>query len=171
MDQSNLRSHAFIGGQRSNTLHLGLDSIETFRAVVYPNQCDDMGHMTVQYYTAAFDQAMWHLVRSLGYEPQWRLERRQGWADVRHTMNLRSELRAGDLIFARSSPKTIGRSSLVSAHALINAANGAIAAEAEVISVYFDLNLRISIPIPEGIRSAASARSAGSAIAAPPKRR
>jgi acyl-CoA thioester hydrolase len=152
-------------------LNSRLESIETFRAVVYPNQCDDMGHMTVQYYTAAFDQAMWHLVRSLGYEPQWRLERRQGWADVHHSMDLRSELRAGDLIFARSSPKRIGRSSLVSTHILFNAANETIVANAEVTSVYFDLDARHSIPIPESIRLAATARLAEPASARPPKAR
>lgn len=150
-------------------MHPEIESIETFRAVVYPSQCDDMGHMNVQYYTAAFDQAMWHLVHALGYEPRWRTERRQGWADVRHTMDLRSELRAGDLIFARSSVKKIGRSSLVSTHTLINAGNGATAADAEVTSVYFDLTSRVSIPIPEVIRAMANARLAGQADSAEPK--
>ena len=43
------------------------NQFETFRGVVYPAQCDAMGHMNVQHYVAAFDQAMWHLVHEIGY--------------------------------------------------------------------------------------------------------
>jgi acyl-CoA thioester hydrolase len=133
-------------------------TLETFRAIVYPSQCDSMGHMNVQYYTAAFDQAMWHLVHALGYAPQWRIERHEGWADVRYVMNLRNELRAGDLVFARSFVVKIGRSSLVTAHELVNAATRAIAADAEVTSVYFDLQKRKSLAIPATIRAQAAQR-------------
>ena len=31
-----------------------------------PAQCDAMGHMNVQYYIAAFDQSLWHLMATAG---------------------------------------------------------------------------------------------------------
>ena len=33
---------------------------ETLRGVVYPAQCDAMGHLTVKEYMGFFDQAEWH---------------------------------------------------------------------------------------------------------------
>ena len=44
--------------------------LDCYRGVVYPAQCDAMGHMNVQYYVAAFDQAMWHLAHELQGEAQ-----------------------------------------------------------------------------------------------------
>ena len=38
----------------------------TYRGVVYPSQCDFMGHLNVQHYIAAFDQAILHLTSELG---------------------------------------------------------------------------------------------------------
>jgi acyl-CoA thioester hydrolase len=129
--------------------------IITFRGVVYPAQCDAMGHMNVQYYTAAFDQAMWHLVLELGFHPSWLTERHEGWADVRYQINFRRELRLGQLFHAESAVVKVGNTSLVTVHRIVETESREISAEAEITSVYFDLELRKSRPIPAQIRSAA----------------
>lgn len=128
--------------------------METYRGVVYPAQSDAMGHMTVQYYVAAFDQAMWHFVASLGYNPDWRNERKEGWADVRYEIDYRSELKVGDLFTVASKLLKIGRSSLVTHHELKNLA-GETCAEISMTSVYFDLEKRASKAIPDQIKAAA----------------
>jgi acyl-CoA thioester hydrolase len=133
--------------------------LRTFAGVVYPAQCDAMGHMNTPHYVAALDQAMWHLVHALGYEPAWREERREGWADVRFVLDFRSELRAGDLFVVDSAVAETGRSSLVSRHHL-RAVDGRLAAELEMTSVYFDLAARRSLPLPAALRAAAEALGA-----------
>lgn len=130
-------------------------SVITFRGVVYPAQCDAMGHMNVQHYTAAFDQAMWHLVVHLGFCPSWVRDRREGWADIRHVVNFRTELRAGELFHAESSVMKVGDTSLVTCHRIVQTEGGELSAEVEMTSVYFDLDGRASRPLPAGIRAAA----------------
>jgi acyl-CoA thioester hydrolase len=131
--------------------------MQTYRGVVYPAQSDAMGHMTVQYYVAAFDQAMWHLVESLGYDPAWRTDRHEGWADVRYEIDFRAELRVGDLFKVESRVTGVGNSSLKTHHVL-SGPQGAVAAEVHMTSVYFDLEARRSKPIPETVKTAAKER-------------
>jgi acyl-CoA thioester hydrolase len=125
--------------------------MQTYRGVVYPAQSDAMGHMTVQYYVAAFDQAMWHLVESIGYDPEWRHQRDEGWADVRYEIDFQAELKVGDLFRVESEVVSVGKSSLKSQHRLIGP-NGVMAAQVLMTSVYFDLKARRSTPVPESIR-------------------
>jgi acyl-CoA thioesterase FadM len=41
--------------------------IETARTVIYPWQCDVMGHLATQNYMRIFDDATYHLLARLGY--------------------------------------------------------------------------------------------------------
>jgi acyl-CoA thioester hydrolase len=142
--------------------------IQTFTGVVYPLQSDAMGHMTVQYYVAAFDQAMWHLVSHLGYDPDLRNSRDEGWADVRYEIDFRSELRIGDLYSVESEVLDIGNRSLKSRHKLL-ARNGELAAELLMTSVYFHLKERKAILLPEIIRAGARAFIEKSKVSSSPK--
>jgi acyl-CoA thioester hydrolase len=131
------------------------NSIITQRGVVYPAQCDAMGHLNVQHYTAVFDQAMWHLVFHLGYRPSWVTSQRRGWADVKYLINFRKELRLGELFLTESAVIRVGNSSLTSMHRILGAESGETAADAEITSVYFDLEKRASFPIPDVLKGAA----------------
>jgi len=116
-----------------------------------------MGHMTVQHYVAAFDQAMWHLVHGLGYRTEWQTERGEGWADIRHDVAFMKELRVGSLFWVESSVVAIGTTSLSTRHRLFNA-DGEISSTDEIKSVYFDLHKRRSYPLPDVVRKSASER-------------
>lgn len=129
----------------------------TYRGVVYPAQTDAMGHMTVQYYVAAFDQAFWHLIHLLGYNADWRLERKEGWADVRYEIDYRAELKVGDLFKVASSIIKVGNASIVTQHKMFNAGDE-LCAEIQMTSVYFDLEQRTSKAIPNAIKEAAMVR-------------
>jgi len=41
----------------------------TYRGVVYPWQCDAMGHFTTRFYMAVFDEAAWHFLWEAGFDP------------------------------------------------------------------------------------------------------
>lgn len=144
--------------QPGKSFQLGPMQSTTYRGVVFPAQCDGMGHMNVQYYIAAFDQAMWHLVSELGFRVSWVTDRKQGWADVRYLVNYRRELHAGELFHVNSSVQRIGRTSLTSVHQLLATESGELAADLEMTSVYFDLAGRSALEIPSEIRLAAAAR-------------
>ena len=138
---------------------------ETFQGVVYPAQCDAMGHMNVQHYVAAFDQAMWHLAHEIGYRKPASLGTGQGWADVRHVIDYRSELSVGALYKVLSRIGKVGRSSLVTVHRMFASDTDELAVECEMTSVYFDLNARASCPLPDSLRNAAIALLATAAKA------
>jgi acyl-CoA thioester hydrolase len=133
------------------------NQFETFRGVVYPAQCDAMGHMNVQHYVAAFDQAMWHLVHEIGYRRPASPGAGHGWADVRHVIEYRRELAAGVLYRILSGVAKVGRSSVVTIHRMFTLESGELAAECEMTSVYFDLSARESCPLPPPLRDAAIA--------------
>jgi acyl-CoA thioester hydrolase len=129
--------------------------LETARGVVYPNQCDAMAHMNVQYYVAAFDQALWHLLLAIGYPPSWVRERGLGWADVRYVIEYKRELYPGDPYVVRSGITRVGSKSLTTFHEMRRSETNEIAAELEATSVYFDLAERRALPIPDELRSGA----------------
>ena len=51
------------------------EPIETYRGVVYPWHCDQMGHMNVMWYTGKFDEASWNLFAQIGITPSYLRER------------------------------------------------------------------------------------------------
>jgi acyl-CoA thioester hydrolase len=134
----------------------------TYRGVVYPAQCDAMGHMNTPHYVGAFDQSMWHLVAALGYRTSWIQERGEGWADVKYVMEFRQELKAGELFHVASKAVQLGKSSLHSRHDLVHTESGQIAARVDMTSIYFDLKNRVSKPILAEIREAANSLIAAS---------
>lgn len=126
--------------------------MRTYSGVVYPANCDAMGHMNVQYYVAAFDQAMWHLVHVLGYRTEWQKERGEGWADVQHNVTFSKELAVGSLFYVESAVSNVGGKSLTTFHRLFDM-DGQLCASNEIKSVYFDLAERKGLVLPDGIRS------------------
>lgn len=126
-------------------------TILTYQGVVYPAQCDAMGHMNVQFYIAAFDQSLWHLMAASGYSASWITERRQGWADRRYEIDFRQELPVGSLFEIKGSVVKVGRTSLTTYHGLTNKADGTLCAELLAVSVYFDLAARQALALPDEI--------------------
>jgi acyl-CoA thioester hydrolase len=128
--------------------------LRTYSGVVYPAQCDAMGHLNVAHYVAAFDQAMWHTVHALGYDVDWQHSRSEGWADVRHDVTFSKELRAGSLYYVESEVTDLGRTSITTSH-FLRSMDGVLSATDQIRSVYFDLKERKALPLPESIRAAA----------------
>lgn len=122
--------------------------LTTYRGIVYPVQCDVMGHMNVQHYIAAFDQAFWHFAAAIGYKGSWLRERNLGWADRRYEVDFHAELPVGSLFEVRSRLVKFGRTSLTIHHAMYNSEFDTLAAEITAVSILFDLIARKSAPLP-----------------------
>jgi acyl-CoA thioester hydrolase len=131
---------------------------ETARTVVYPWQCDAMGHLATQNYMRIFDDATYHLLALLGYLLRDAADSHRGWADVSHQVEYKRELLAGDLIVAVSSVVRLGKTSLTYRTRLLRAPrDGMECATLTGVAVHFDLSRRTSIDLPAEFRAKAEA--------------
>jgi acyl-CoA thioester hydrolase len=131
---------------------------ETARTVVYPWQCDLMGHLATQNYMRIFDDATYHLLARVGCLLSRMQSTGLGWADVSHHIAYRKELLPGDLLVAMSSIVGLGRRSLKYRTRLLRSAGDC--AECAVltgVAVHFDLENRIAIDLPPELRARAQA--------------
>lgn len=126
--------------------------IETYRGVVYPNELDHMGHMNVQYYTAKFDGASWHLFNEIGITPRYLKDNKRGMAAVEQTFKYKLELFAGDVVHIKSKVLGVKNSSLRLLHIMYNSETGEEVASTEIIPVHMDKVNNKSCPIPLEIR-------------------
>ena len=137
---------------------------ESARTVVYPWACDSMGHFATQNYMKVFDDATLHLLGALGYSLRDAEESRRGWADVSHKIDYLAELRAGDLLAAFSSVQRVGNKSLTYRTRIVR--TDRLQDDCAVLTgvvVYFDLDHRRALPLPDDIRAAALAALGGGA--------
>ncbi len=131
-----------------------MDWIETHRDVVYPWQCDHMGHMNVMYYTGMFDRATWHLFGRVGAASEYVRSTRRGWAAVRSEIDYQRELLPGDMVVIRSRFLELGDRKAVFEHEMVDALSGEVAAVNRLVGVHLDLQERRAVPIPEAVRTA-----------------
>lgn len=127
------------------------DLILTHRGVVYPWQCDHMGHMNVMWYVGKFDEATWQLFAVLGMTPSFLREQQRGMAAVQQEITYRRELHAGDLITIASRVLEIHEKVLRFAHEMRNSETDEIAAMTTLTAVYLDTQLRKSCPFPPAV--------------------
>jgi len=127
----------------------------SFRGVVFPWDCDSMGHLNNKHYLGLFDQAAWHVFLALGYRAEFAAREHIGLADVHQTITYRRELRAGQLILVRSWLERVGSKSLTARHEMFDAEEGAAVASLASVTTFFHLRERKSIPIPAEIRRVA----------------
>ena len=128
--------------------------IETYRGIVQLSHCDTMGHMNTQYYVHIFDQTVLQLVAQMGFSTAQEDYRGFGWADVKHVIEYRQELRAGTAIVGESAIVGLGRTSLTTRHVIRKIDSKEPAATLEAVTVYFDLTERVAAPIPTALRKA-----------------
>ena len=128
--------------------------ITVYKGVAHPWLCDIMGHMTTRHYVAMFDDASYHFLNeALGWHPEDRSA--PGWADVKHVIEYNDEVAAGSLLEIQGSIVRLGGKSITSRYEMHNLNKGTLAATLESTSVYFDLAVRKSVPIPDELREQA----------------
>lgn len=130
--------------------------VESYRNLVYPWQCDAMGHMNTQFYAAAFDAAQFVTLGRAAPHAEL-VRRRLGWADVRQVIEYRQEILAGTAIVVRSRLVRLGTTSLAILHSLASEPEGTLHATCETTSVLFDLDRRKATPIEGELRDKVAA--------------
>ncbi len=123
----------------------------TLRGVVYPWQCDHMGHMNVMYYVGRFDEATWTLFASVGITPSFMREQKRGMAAVSQKIAYKAELLPGDVITIRSGVLEVKPKALRFFHEMQNEEKGVVAAITELVAVHIDAEARKSVAFPDEI--------------------
>lgn len=126
-------------------------------SVVHPWHCDAMGHLTTRHYLGMFDDAGYHLFAALGYDPVQGKREHQGWADVSHQIDYRSELAAGALVRIEGRVTALGRASIGTAFRMIETGSERLCATLAGRTVCFDVEQRRSRPLPASIVARAGA--------------
>ena len=122
--------------------------IETYRGVVRPHQLDHMGHMNVQWYTAVFDEATWHLFSALGLTSRYFRDENRGMAAVQQSTQYRKEVMAGQLLVCRSEVLEVGGKTVRFVHHLHDAEEDFEIATTELVAVHIDRQERRACALP-----------------------
>ena len=140
--------------------------IETYRGVVYPWQLDHMDHMNVQFYTARFDEATWHLFAALGMTTGYFNANRRGMAALEQRTLYKKELHAGALIRITSELLEMKPKTIRFLHRMYDTESADEVASSELVGAHLDTDARKAVPFPEEIvkrQAALIAAGAGSA--------
>lgn len=125
--------------------------METYRGVVYPWECDHMGHMNVQFYVAKFDAATWQVFGAVGLTPNELRATSRGMAAVEQTINYETELLPGDLVAVGSVLLDVSTKTIRFRHTMTNIVTGHLSATADMVAVHVDLEARTSCPLPDPV--------------------
>lgn len=129
---------------------------ETYRGSVAAWECDQYGHMNVQFYTARISDAAASVMLAAGFGQKAFKELKLGIAAVNAETRFVSELHAGDLIRMESGVVFAEGKKIRFHHRVYNAETGALCMQAEVLALCFDLVQRKSVALPadleEGFR-------------------
>ncbi len=144
--------------------------IPTYRGAVNAWECDNMGHMNVQFYVAKAADALGFLRLALGLSPAAIATRRLTLLPAEDRVLFRRELRAGDILTMASGIRAVDDEGCLSHTEVRNREKGEIAAIFERRLVPFDLDRRETAPWPADVRlqaEALAARFAGPPMPAP----
>lgn len=127
--------------------------IETARTLVFPAQCDHLGHMNVRYYAHVFDDGSFHIWPLIGITRQ--LMEAEGAVTVvaRTATDFLREVRAGAMLKVETGFVKVGNRSATHRQRLVDVETGALHATQEVIEVCFDPQARASVPMPDAFRA------------------
>jgi acyl-CoA thioester hydrolase len=129
------------------------DLFITYRGVVYPWQCDHVGHMNVMFYVGKFDEATWQMFHQIGVSPSYLRDNQRGVAAVRQNITYRRELRAGDVITIYTGVLDMRERVIRFYHEMRNDESGEIAATVVITGVHMDTQARAACPFPPEIVS------------------
>jgi acyl-CoA thioester hydrolase len=124
------------------------DPAVTYRGVVYPWHCDQVGHMNVMWYVGKFDEATWNLFLRAGITPGYLRANQRGMAAVDQHIEYRRELRAGDVVAIRSEVLEIEARKIRFRHEMRNEETGEVAAVTTLLGVHMDTQARKACAFP-----------------------
>ena len=123
----------------------------TYRGVIYPWQCDHMGHMNVMWYVEKFDEGTWQLMRALDLTPAYLRAQNRALVAADQHITYKRELVAGDTVSVWTGILEMRIKSMRFYHQMRNDVTGEVAATAILIGVHLDAETRKSCPFPQEI--------------------
>jgi acyl-CoA thioester hydrolase len=126
---------------------------QTLRGVVAPWECDDNHHLSARYYFPKFDDSAYLLFFDAGLRLPELRSRGFALVTASHHVNYVAELRNEDVFTIEAAVIRVGRSSIRSAHKMLNGKTGAVVATCVGVDALFDLAARRSAPWPADLRS------------------
>ena len=136
-------------------------SLVTYRGVVYPAQCDHMGHMNVMWYVSKFDEATWQLFSAIGLTPSRLRTESVGMAGVEQHIEYFHELYAGDVVTVHSTVLEVKEKAIRFAHEMKNDESGELAARTVLVAVHLDKRTRRARALPDDVRARAASMVSG----------
>ena len=130
----------------------------TYRGLVYPWQCDHVGHMNVMWYVGKFDEGTWNLLVSIGMTPSYMRDNARGMAAVQQNISYRRELVAGDAVEVATRVLEVRDRVIRFEHEMRKCDTGEIAATCELTAVHIDSAQRRACPFSEAVRAAAETK-------------
>lgn len=127
--------------------------IETYRGVVRPHHLDHMGHMNVQWYTAKFDEATWHLFARAGLTPSYFEAENRGMAALEQATRYLAEAMAGQLLLCRSEVLEVKPKTVRFLHHMLDGETDQCIATSELIAAHLDSVKRKACPLPRALRT------------------
>ena len=126
------------------------------KGIAQPWECDVMGHLTTRFYVAMFDDASYHALYELfGWTISAQESGKTGWADVRHVIEYKAEVSAGDILEIRAQLQKVGTKSFTMMYEMVNLAKNEVAATLESVCVYFDLEARSALALTDEMKQKA----------------
>jgi len=123
----------------------------TYRGVVYPWQCDHMGHMNVMWYTGKADEAIWNFFADLGLNQRYFDDHKRGMAALEIKTSYRAEVVAGETIEIRTSLTEISEKIIKLTHQMYIRESDKLAAVFDVVGIHLDTDARKSCPFPDDV--------------------
>ncbi len=130
---------------------------ETYRGLVANWECDQYGHLNVQFYVGRISDAVASLLHAGGMGRVALEQRRLGIVAVNQNIDYLRELRAGTVVRMESAIRQVEGRKLVLHHRLFDAESGELAMRADVLGLCFDLEARKSVPLPDDLHAGFSA--------------
>lgn len=124
----------------------------TYRGVVQPWHCDQMGHMNVMHYVGKFDEASWNFFSEVGLTMERMTRDHIGVAAVEQNLSYKRELFPGDTIEVRSHVIEVRDKALRFAHEMLHLESGEVAATSSYTVVHMSHETRKAAPLPDDVR-------------------
>jgi acyl-CoA thioester hydrolase len=127
----------------------------TYRGVVYPWQCDHIGHMNIMWYVSKFDEANWNFLARLGLGPAYMADSGCDLAGVQQNLSYKREMFPGNLVEIRTSMIEIRTSTMRFLHVMLDSESGETTATCDMTAIHLDREARKATPWPADAREAA----------------
>ena len=139
--------------------------IEVVRSSVQTWECDQMGHLNVQFYMSKADEGLTALAAALGLSPRARQSTRARLIPREHHVRFHRELRPGAPFAIKGGVTTAKSEGLILYQEMQNVADGSVAATFVTRAEWADAEVQGGLPLPV----TAIAKAAGLLIDLPPQ--